>query len=102
MRSPTQVSPLPIALDFQNHWADTPDALDLAAHFATQAIEKGPNEPYVHCVAAIIAFWQRDLEAAKATAEEAADREPELRPCLRDAQLDRALFGESTGSDPAH
>ena len=63
-------------LDFQNHWADTPDALDLAARFAAQAIEKGPNEPYVHCVAAIIKFWQRDLEAAKAAAEKALALNP--------------------------
>jgi adenylate cyclase len=63
-------------LDFQNHWADTPDALGLAAHFAAQAIEKGPNEPYVHCVAAIITFWQRDLEAAKAAAEKALSLNP--------------------------
>ena len=63
-------------LDFQNHWADTPDALGLAAHFAAQAIEKGPNEPYVHCVAAIIKFWQRDLEAAKAAAEKALALNP--------------------------
>jgi adenylate cyclase len=62
--------------DFQNHWADTPDALGLAAHFAAQAIEKGPNEPYVHCVAAIITLWQRDLVAAKAAAEKALALNP--------------------------
>ena len=53
-----------------------PDALDLAAHFATQAIEKGPNEPYAHCVAAIIKSWKRDLEAAKAEAEKALALNP--------------------------
>ncbi|TMJ37570.1 MAG: hypothetical protein E6G89_14025 [Alphaproteobacteria bacterium] len=58
-------------LDFQNHWANTPDALDLARHFVAQAIEKSPNDPYAHYVAAVISIWKRDLEGAKAEAEKA-------------------------------
>jgi adenylate cyclase len=58
-------------LDFQNRWADTPDALDLAAHFAAQAIEKGPGEPFAHYAAAVVATWRRDLVRAKAESDEA-------------------------------
>jgi adenylate cyclase len=63
-------------LDFQNHWTDTPDALDLSAHFAEQAIEKGPAEPYVHTVAAVVAFWKRDLARAKVEADQALSLNP--------------------------
>ena len=63
-------------LDFQNHWTDTPDALDLAAHFATQAIEKGPNEPYAHYAAAVVETWKRNLVKAKAETERALALNP--------------------------
>ena len=63
-------------LDFQNHWTDTPDALDLSAYFAALAIEKGPSEPYAHSVAAVVAFWQRDLTRARAEADEALRLNP--------------------------
>ncbi|MCP6769348.1 hypothetical protein NL529_31320, partial [Klebsiella pneumoniae] len=49
-------------LDFQNHWTDAPDALDVAAHFAALAVEKGPTVPYAHVVAALIATWKRNFE----------------------------------------
>ncbi|TMJ34962.1 MAG: guanylyl cyclase [Alphaproteobacteria bacterium] len=69
-------------LDFQNHWANTPDALDLARHFVAQAIEKSPNDPYAHYVAAVISIWKRDLEGAKAEAEKAPRRSQILSvPC---------------------
>jgi adenylate cyclase len=63
-------------LDFQNRWADTPGALDLAAHFAALAIERGPNEPYAHYAAAVVATWKRDLVRAKAESEEALALNP--------------------------
>jgi adenylate cyclase len=59
------------ALDFQNHWSDTPDPLALAARFTAQALEKGPNESYVHYVASVVAMWQKDLARSKAEAEAA-------------------------------
>ncbi len=62
--------------DFQNHWADTPDALGVAAHFAAQAVEKGPAEPYVHYVAAVVTMWQRDLVRALAEADRALALNP--------------------------
>ncbi len=58
-------------LDFQNHWSDTPDALDVAAHFAAQAIEKGPGEPYAHYASAVVTMWRRDLVLALAQADKA-------------------------------
>jgi len=63
-------------LDFQNRWADTPDALGVAANFAAQAIEKGPDDPYAHYTAAVIAFWQRDLARAVVEADKALALNP--------------------------
>ena len=63
-------------LDFQNQWADTPDALNLAAHFVARAIEIGPDEPYAHYVAAVVTFWKRDLARAQAEADEALALNP--------------------------
>jgi adenylate cyclase len=74
-------------LDFQNHWANTPDALDLAAHFVQLAIDKGPAEAYVHTVAAVVAFWKRDLARAKTEADAALS----LNPNQAQAQGTRGL-----------
>ena len=63
-------------LDFQNHWTDIPDPLDLAAHFTTQAIEKGPNEPYAYYAAAVVDTWKRNLIRAKAETERALALNP--------------------------
>ena len=52
-------------LDFQNHWTGAADALDVSAHFAALAVEKGPSLAYTHYVAAVVAVWKRDLERAK-------------------------------------
>jgi adenylate cyclase len=58
-------------LDFQNHWTGATDALDVAAHYATLAVEKGPTVPYAHLVAALIATWKRNFERAKQESEAA-------------------------------
>jgi adenylate cyclase len=63
-------------LNYQNHWTDAPDSLDLSAHFASQAIEKGPNDPYAHYAAAVADMWRRDLAKAKAEAERAIALNP--------------------------
>ena len=63
-------------LDFQNHWSDTPDALDFAEHFAAQGVDKGPNEPLAHFAAAVIAVWKRDLAKAKVDAGRALELNP--------------------------
>jgi adenylate cyclase len=58
-------------LDFQNHWTDATDALDVAAHFAKLAVEKGPSVPYAHFMAGVMALWNRDLKKAKGESEAA-------------------------------
>jgi adenylate cyclase len=67
-------------LDFQNQWTGAPDALDVAAHFATLAIEKGPSCPYTHFIAAVTATWKRNLERAKQEAETALALSPNYAP----------------------
>ena len=58
-------------LDFQNHWTGAGDALDVASHFASEAVEKGPNEPYAHYAMAVVETWKRNLVRAKAETEKA-------------------------------
>ena len=60
----------------QNHWTSAPDALDVAEHFATLAIEKGPEVPFVHWLAAVVALWKRNLEGAKRETETALALNP--------------------------
>ena len=62
--------------DSQNHWTSAPDALDVAEHFATLAIEKGPEVPFVHWLAAVVALWKRNLEGAKRETETALALNP--------------------------
>ena len=62
--------------DFQNRWTGAPDALDVAEHFAALAIEKGPEVPFAHWLAAVIAIWKRNLERAKQEAETALALNP--------------------------
>jgi adenylate cyclase len=56
-------------LDFQNNWTGAADALDVAAHFAALAIEKGPSSAYTHYIAAVVAIWKRDLAQARQESE---------------------------------
>jgi adenylate cyclase len=63
-------------LDFQNHLSGTPDVLDVAAHFAAQAIEKGPDEPLARFVAANVAIWRRDLLLARVESDRALALNP--------------------------
>jgi adenylate cyclase len=58
-------------LDFQNRWTGAPDALDIAHHFAMQALEKGPNDPYGHYAGAVVELWRKNLVRSKALAERA-------------------------------
>ena len=55
--------------DFHNHLTGSPDALDVAEHFANLAMEKGPKVPFAHFVAAVTATWKRNLERVKRESE---------------------------------
>ena len=56
--------------DYFNRWSDNPDnSLQLAKHNAEQAIEKDPNEPLAHFVAALAAMLRKDLDRANSEAE---------------------------------
>ncbi len=69
-------------LDFQNHWTGAPDAFERAIHFATLAVEKGPNVPYARFVAAVMAIWSRDLPKAKQESEAALAVNPNYASAL--------------------
>ncbi len=63
-------------LDFQNNWTGAQDALEIASHFATEAVEKGPTDPYAHYALAVVELWKRNLVKTKAETEEALALNP--------------------------
>ena len=63
-------------LDFQNHWTGASDAFEKAVRFANVAVEKGPNVPYARFIAAVMAFWSKDLAKAKSEFEAALSINP--------------------------
>ena len=62
--------------DFHNHLTGSPDALDVAEHFANLAIEKGPKVPFAHWLVATVAVWKRNPERAKRETEIALELSP--------------------------
>ena len=87
-------------LDFQNQWTGAPDALDLAAHFATLAIEKGPSLPYAHFIAAVVATWTRNLERATQEAETALALSPNYAPAYGTRGLVEIYSGNPLAAIP--
>jgi adenylate cyclase len=64
-------------LDFHNRWTDDPDgSRDKAIRYAELAVKKGPNEPFPHYVAALVAVFRGDLERALAEANTALALNP--------------------------
>ena len=63
-------------LEFSNRWIGIPNALELAADYAARAIAIGPNDPFAHYAASVVAVWQRDLGRAKSEAEMALSLSP--------------------------
>jgi len=63
--------------DYQNRWSDDPDrSLALAKRYAEQAIEKGPNEPLAHIVAAMAAMRNGDFDLATSECQTALSLNP--------------------------
>jgi adenylate cyclase len=62
--------------DFHNRLTGSPDAIDVAEHFATLAIEKGPTVPIAHWIAGAVAIWKKDLERGKRETEAALALNP--------------------------
>ena len=87
-------------LDFQNQWTGAPDALDVAAHFATLAIEKGPSVPYAHHMAAVVAIWKRNLDRAKQETETVLTLSPNYAPAYGTRGLVELYSGEPLAAIP--
>ena len=87
-------------LDFQNRWTGAPDALEVAARFAAQAIEKGPTVPYARFVGCVIAIWQRDLDRARKEAEAALALNPNLAIAIGTLGLVEIYSGNADAAIP--
>ncbi|HML07970.1 MAG TPA: adenylate/guanylate cyclase domain-containing protein, partial [Xanthobacteraceae bacterium] len=65
--------------DYQNRWSEDPESsLGLARQYAQQAIDKDPNEPLAHCIAALVAIFERNLDRAKSEIDRALSLNPNL------------------------
>jgi adenylate cyclase len=65
--------------DYQNRWTEDPDgSLSIAKEYARQAIEKDPKEPLAHCVTALCASLEKDLDRAATEIDIALSLNPNL------------------------
>jgi len=87
-------------LDFQNSWTGAPDALDVAAHFGTRAIEKGPTMAYAHYAAAVVALWKRDLQRAKQETDIALSLSPNFALASGTRGLTEVYLGNPLAAIP--
>ncbi|TGQ77112.1 MULTISPECIES: adenylate/guanylate cyclase domain-containing protein [unclassified Mesorhizobium] len=62
--------------DFQNHWSGRTDSKELSAHYSRLALEKGPNLPYGHYMAALVKFWEKDPAGHREEVEKALALNP--------------------------
>lgn len=84
--------------DFQNKWADTPDAMDLALHFATQALERAPQDAFARYVESVILMWRRDLEGACRAVRQAIALNPNYAQAYGALGLIETYRGESAAA----
>jgi len=55
--------------DFHNRFTGSPNALDIAEHFASIAVEKGPTAPFPHWVLAAVTLWKKKFDVVKRETE---------------------------------
>ncbi len=68
-------------IDFHSHLTDrASEGLDVAAAFADKGVERGPNDPFVRFVAAIVATFRGDFARAAKEADAALALNPNYAP----------------------
>ena len=68
--------------DFQNRWSGRADSKELSAHYSRLALEKDPNLPYAHYMAALVRFWDKDEAGYRAEIEKALALNPNFALAL--------------------
>jgi adenylate cyclase len=64
-------------LNWQFHWTDNwNDSLEEAGRYLTLALQKSPQVPFVHYVAAVLYLWKKDLDRSAAEADAALNLNP--------------------------
>jgi adenylate cyclase len=64
-------------LDHQNHWSDAAErSLNEAQNYIDLSIARDDKDPYAFYVAALIAFWKRDLGRSREEADKALSLNP--------------------------
>ena len=62
--------------DFQNKYSGRTDSQELSAHYSKLALEKGPDLPYAHYLAALVKLWERDPAGSAEEVEKALALNP--------------------------
>jgi len=62
--------------DYQNDFSGRSDSRQWSAHYSRLAVEKGPELPYAHYMAALVKFWQHDLPGSTRHVERALALNP--------------------------
>jgi adenylate cyclase len=76
---PHAVLGMAYTFDFLNQWSEDPNqSLRVAEECAAQSIQKNPDEPLGHIIAARVAFFKKDLEAATAEVNVALSLNPNV------------------------
>ena len=68
--------------DFQNHWSKRTDSKELSAHYSRLALEKDPNLPYAHYMAALVRYWDKDEAGYRVEIEKALALNPNFALAL--------------------
>lgn len=68
--------------DFQNHWSGRADSRELSAHYSRLALEKDPDLPYAHYMAALVKFWDKDTAGCRAEVEKSLMLNPNFALAL--------------------
>jgi len=88
-------------LNWQHHWTDDwSRSLDSAERSISPALEKSPQSAFVHYIAAIFFFWNKDLDRSAAEADAALDLSPNYANALITRSLACIYRGEPLAAVP--
>jgi adenylate cyclase len=88
-------------LNWQNHWTnDWSRSLESAERSISQALQKSPQSAFVHYIAAVFFFWNKDLDRSAAEADAALDLNPNYANALSTRSLACIYGGQPLAAVP--
>ena len=88
-------------LNWQHHWTDDwSRSLESAQRSISLALEKSPQSAFVHYIAAIFFFWNKDLDRSASEADVALDLSPNYANALSTRSLPCIYGGQPLAAVP--